>query len=187
MEILIGDDSRLSRRRQWHPTPVLLPGKSHGWRSPKGCSPWSGWGSDMTERLHFHFSLWREALEKEMATHFSVLVWRIPGTGESDGLPSMGSHRVGNDWSDLTAAAAGLSRGWSHRKRNLDCMRAQLCPTLCDLMGCSFPGFSVQLEWVANFLLQEIFPTQGSNPCLFESPVLIGRFFTSSAPWEAQE
>ena len=45
------------RRRQWHPTPVLLPGKSHGWRSLEGCSPWGRWGSDMTERLHFHFSL----------------------------------------------------------------------------------------------------------------------------------
>ena len=45
------------RRRQWHPTPVLLPGKSHGRRSLEGCSPWGHWGSDMTERLHFHFSL----------------------------------------------------------------------------------------------------------------------------------
>ena len=46
----------LWRRRQWHPTPVLLPGKSHGWRSLEGCSPWGRWGSDTTERLHFHFS-----------------------------------------------------------------------------------------------------------------------------------
>ena len=45
------------RRRQWHPTPVLLPGKSHGWRSLVGCSPWGRWGSDTTDRLHFHFSL----------------------------------------------------------------------------------------------------------------------------------
>ena len=45
------------QRRQWHPTPVLLPGKSHGWRSLLGCSPWGHWRSDMTERLHFHFSL----------------------------------------------------------------------------------------------------------------------------------
>ena len=45
------------QRRQWHPTPVLLPGKSHGWRSLVGCSPWGRWGSDTTERLHFHFSL----------------------------------------------------------------------------------------------------------------------------------
>ena len=45
-------------RRQWHPTPVLLPGKSHGRRSLVGCSPWGCWGSDTTERpFHFHFSL----------------------------------------------------------------------------------------------------------------------------------
>ena len=46
-----------ARRGQWHPTPVLLPGGSHGWRSLEGCSPWGRWGSDTTERLHFHFSL----------------------------------------------------------------------------------------------------------------------------------
>ena len=46
-----------SRRRQWHPTPVLLPGKSHGRRSLAGCSPWGREESDTTERLHFHFSL----------------------------------------------------------------------------------------------------------------------------------
>ena len=44
-------------RRQQHPTPVLLPGKSHGQRSLVGCSPWGGKESDTTERLHFHFSL----------------------------------------------------------------------------------------------------------------------------------
>ena len=48
-------------------------------------------------------------LEKEMATHSNVLAWRIPGMGEPGGLPSMGSHRVGHDWSDLAAAAAGWS------------------------------------------------------------------------------
>ena len=45
------------RRRQWHPTPLLLPGKSHGQRSLVGSSPWGRWESDTTERLHFHFSL----------------------------------------------------------------------------------------------------------------------------------
>ena len=45
------------QRRQWHPTPVLLPGKPHGWRSLVGCSPWDQEESDTTERLHFHFSL----------------------------------------------------------------------------------------------------------------------------------
>ena len=56
--------------------------------------------SDFTFTFHFH------ALEKEKATHSSVLGWRIPGTGEPGGLLSMGSHRVGHDWSDLAAAAA---------------------------------------------------------------------------------
>ena len=56
--------------------------------------------SNFTFPFHFH------ALEKEMATHSSVLAWRIPGTGEAGGLPSLGSHRVGHDWSDLAAAAA---------------------------------------------------------------------------------
>ena len=94
-----------SRRRQWHPTPVLLPGKSHGRRSLLGCAVHGvassrTWLSNFTFTFHFH------ALEKEMATHSSVLAWRIPGTGEPCGLPSMGSHRVGHDWSDLAAAAA---------------------------------------------------------------------------------
>ena len=56
--------------------------------------------SDFTFTFYFH------ALEKEMATHSSVLAWRIPGTGEPGGLTSMGSHRVGHDRSDLAAAAA---------------------------------------------------------------------------------
>ena len=51
--------------------------------------------SDTTELLHFHFSL--SCIEKEMATHSSVLAWRIPGTREPDGLTSMGSHRIGHD------------------------------------------------------------------------------------------
>ena len=58
------------------------------------------WLSDFTFTFHFH------ALEKEMASHSSVLAWRIPGTGHPGGLPSMGSHRVGHDWSDSAAAAA---------------------------------------------------------------------------------
>ena len=58
--------------------------------------------SDFTFTFHFH------ALEKEMATHSSVLAWRISGMAEPDGLPSMGSQRVGHNWSDLAAAAAYL-------------------------------------------------------------------------------
>ena len=80
---------------QWQPIPVLLPGKLHGQRSLGGCSPWGREGqtrlSDFTFTFHFH------ALEKEMAPHSSVLAWRIPGTGEPGGLPSLGLHRVGRD------------------------------------------------------------------------------------------
>ena len=65
-----------------------------------GVSKSRTWLRDFTFTFHFH------ALEKEMATHSSVLAWRIPGTGEPGELPSMRSHRVGHDWSDLAAAAA---------------------------------------------------------------------------------
>ena len=84
-------------RRQWQPTPVLLPGKSHGRRSLVGCSPWGRKESDMTEWLHFHFSL-------------SCI-------GEGHGNPLQCSclenprdrgawWAVGHNWSDLAAAAA---------------------------------------------------------------------------------
>ena len=56
--------------------------------------------SDFTFTFHF------QALEKEMATHSSVLAWRLPGMVEPGGLPSLGSHRVGHDWTDLAVAVA---------------------------------------------------------------------------------
>ena len=89
------------RKSEGNGTPLQysLPGKSHGRRSLVGCSPLGREESETTERLHFH------ALEKEMASHSSVLAWRIPGTGEPGGLPSMGSHRVRHDWSDLEVVA----------------------------------------------------------------------------------
>ena len=98
---IIGVHSLWSPSSQWQPTPVLLPGKSHGQKSLVGCRPLGREMSDTTEQLHFHFP----ALEKEMATHSSVLAWRIPGMGEPGGLPSTGSHRVEHNWSDLAAAA----------------------------------------------------------------------------------
>ena len=106
-------------RRQWHPTPVLLPGKSHGlrawWAVVHGVAKSRTRLSDFTCTLPFH------ALEKEMATHSSVLAWRIPGTGEPDGPPSMGSHRVGHNWSDL-AGAAGNKSALHDRMRSLGCI-----------------------------------------------------------------
>ena len=91
--------------RQWHPTPVLLPGKSHGQRSLVGCSPWGREELDTTERLHFHFSLSCIGEGHGNPLQCSCL-GRIPEMGEAGGLPSMGSHRVGHDWSDLAVAVA---------------------------------------------------------------------------------
>ena len=69
------------------------------WAAVHGVSKSRTWLHDFTFPFHFH------ALEKEMATHSSVLAWRIPGMQEPGGLPSMGLHRVGHHWSDLVAAA----------------------------------------------------------------------------------
>ena len=77
------------------PTPVLLPGKSHGRRSRVGCSPRGCKELDTAERLHFDFSL--SCTGEGNGNPLSVLAWRIPGMGEPGGLPSMGSHRVGYD------------------------------------------------------------------------------------------
>ena len=65
--------------------------------------------SDFTFTFHFH------ALKEEMAIYSSILAWRIPGTGEPGGLLSMGSHRVGHDWSDLAAAATWISWYLNHQ------------------------------------------------------------------------
>ena len=106
-------------RRQWHPTPVLFPGKSYGWRSLESCSPWGRWGLDTTAWLHFHF----HALEKEMATHSSVLAWRILEAEEPGGLLSLKLHRVGHDWSDSAAAAAAMNVLVILQKLNEDVVR----------------------------------------------------------------
>ena len=143
------------------------------WRSLEGCSTWGHWGSDTTERLHFHFSFscigegngnplqcsclenprdgaswWAavhgivksqtrlsnftftfhfNALEKEMAAHPSVLAWRIPGTGHPGGLPSMGSHRVGHDWSD-----SACTRQLSYIQPYFNSSLSLPCPTCKD-------------------------------------------------------
>ena len=132
------------------PTPVHLPGKSHGRRSLVGCSPWGRWESDTTEP-DFTFTFHFHALEKDMATHSSVLAWRIPGTGEPGGLLSMGSHRVGHDWSDLAAAAVTLNAvnhpllkvlPWSPWLCSFLPFLLPLCPLLVQLLGTSFPKLS---------------------------------------------
>ena len=88
-------------RRQWHPTPVLLPGKSHGWRSLVGCSPCGRKESDRTEWLHFHFSLSCIGKADGNPLQCSCLENPRDGEGEPRGLLSLGSHRVGHDWNNL--------------------------------------------------------------------------------------
>ena len=96
-------------RRQCQPTPVLLPGKFRDggawWAAVHGVAKSWTWLSNFSFPFHF------PALEKEMATHSSVLARRIPGMGKPGGLPSVGSRKVGHDWSDLAAAAAGSLLG----------------------------------------------------------------------------
>ena len=82
--------------------------------------------SEFTFTFHFH------ALEKEMATHSSVLAWTIPGTGEPGGLPSLGSHRVGHDWRDL-AAAVQIVLDFSSNPCKNTCLTGLLCSTDLEL------------------------------------------------------
>ena len=112
--------------------------------------------SDFTFTFHFH------ALQKEMGPHSSVLALKIPGTVEPGGLPSMGSHRVGHDWSDLAAAAAAwtiahqapLSRGLARQEH----WSGLLGPPPGDL------------------------PNLWTEPISLVSPALAGMFFTTRAP-----
>ena len=113
-------------RRQWQTTPVLLPGKSHGRRSLVGCI--HGVAKSRTRLSDFTFTFHFHALEKEMATHSSVLAWRIPGTGEPGGLLFMGSHRVGHDWHNSAAAAAGLLWWLSGKGPTCQCRRLGFDP-----------------------------------------------------------
>ena len=133
------------------------------WVADHGVTKSRIWLSDFTFTFHFH------ALEKEMATHSSALPWRIPGTAEPCGQPSMGSHRVGHDWGDLAAA-------WSSEISLLTGL--PLCAQSLSLvrlwvLGCSTPGSSVhgvfQAEYWSGLLCPPpgVLSTLGSNPHLF--------------------
>ena len=94
----IGKDREAQCRRRWHPTPVLLPRKSHGQRSLVGCSPWGSKQSDTTERLHFHFSLSR--IEE--------------GNGNLLQCSCLENPRDGRAW---WAAVYGVAQSWTWLKR----------------------------------------------------------------------
>ena len=91
------EERALCGRRQWHPTPVLLPGKSYGWKSLVGCSPWGCQEPDTAERLHFHFSL--------------------AYIGEGNGSPlqcsCLENPRDGGAW---WAAVYGITQSWTRLK-----------------------------------------------------------------------
>ena len=131
----------LFRRRQWHPTPALLPGKSHGRRSLVGCGPWGCWELDMTERLHFRFSL--SSIGERNGTHSSVLAWRIPGTGEPGGrLSSSSSSRFAFQQEHILTGLPGMSPGGFLKDIALDQgSRA--------VQGCFYlPYLPVSVSWV---------------------------------------
>ena len=103
------------------------------------------WLSDFTFTFHFH------ALEKERATHSSVLAWRIPGTGEPGGLPSMGLHRVRHDWSDL-AVASTCSGFWLFLYSTAQNSSQVLCchrkgPNHLDIVLCNSPFPSTMVSY----------------------------------------
>ena len=130
------------------------------------CFP-CGWDSKNSTAMQesWVWSLgWGDSLEKGMAIHSSIFAWRIPWTGEPGGLLSLGSHRVGHDWSDLASLAIrkNLRIKWGMKETTsvLDlggfCVWAQLHPTLDGSMDCSPPDPSAcgifqarMLEWGA--------------------------------------
>ena len=117
--------------------------------------------SNFTFTFHFH------ALEKEMATHSSVLAWKIPGTAEPGGLLSMGSHRVGQDWSDLAAAAAsaGDSHSITSQEKPLAKEMATHSVFLPGKLWTEEPGRSQRVgqDWVTNTFTLLRTDTEGSK------------------------
>ena len=107
-----------SQRRQWHPTPALLPGKFHGQRSLVGCSPWGRQESDMTEWFHFDFSL--SCIGEGNGNPVRCSCLENPRDREPGGLLSMWSHRVGHDWGDLAAACKVWELDYKAEHRRID-------------------------------------------------------------------
>ena len=112
--------------------------------------------SDFTFTFHFH------ALEKEMATHSNVLAWRIPGTGEHSGLPSMGLHRVGHDWSNLAAAAACLKKDVAlssclknniNLPTNREALVHSVIPTITFVWNWLTKSYIAKEQWVSQDIL----------------------------------
>ena len=110
-----------SQRRQWHPTPVLLPGEPHEWWSVVGCSPWGHIESDMTEWLHFHFSL--SCIGEGNGNPLQCFCLENPRAGGALWAAVHGSCRLGHDW--VTSLSLFTFMHW----------RRQWQPTLVFLPG----------------------------------------------------
>ena len=129
-------------RRQWHPTPVLLPGKAHGQRGLVGCSPWRCYESDTTERLSFHFSLsW---IGEGNGNPLQCSCLENPRDGEPGGLPSMGSHRVTRlKWLSSSSSSSSWRRllrvPWTARRSNQSILK-EISP------GCPLEGLMLKLK-----------------------------------------
>ena len=113
-----------------------------------------GVAKSQTRLSNFTLTFYFHALEKEMATHSSVLAWRIPGTGEPGRLPSMGSHRVGHNWSDLAAVVAAAACSWvlSGRQNLLENLLVQKLP------GPFQKTSIISLLWGQDFAFTNKFP-----------------------------
>ena len=155
------DNSPQNWRRQLAPHPSTLACKNPmdegaWWAAVHGVAKSRTRLSDFT--LTFHFP----ALEKEMATHSSVLAWRIPGTGEPHGLTSMGSHRVGHDWSDL-AAVAELWKFMIHIRliaglENFEHYFASMWDECNCAVVWTFFGFAFLWDWNENWPFPVLWP-----------------------------
>ena len=119
----------MERRRQWHPTPVLLPGKSHGWRSLVGYSPWGRWESDTTEQLYSHFSL--SCIGEGNGNPLPCSCLENPRNWGAWWASVYGVTRVGHDWSDLAAAAADLGKEEKHSLALSSGVNILVCLCLC--------------------------------------------------------
>ena len=142
------------------PTPVLLPGKSHGWRSLVGCSPWGRWESDTTERLHFHFS-------------FSCI-------GEGNGNPlqcsCLENPRDGGAW---CAAVYGVAQSCTQLKQLSSSNSSALLQSLCFLM---FRLLKKSLS-TSIFLAQDVTDPPHADPALDLGPTCFPKSLQSSV-WE---
>ena len=161
-------------RRQWYPTPVLLPGKSHGRRSLVGCGPWGREESDTTEWLHFHFSL--SCIREGNGNR---LQWACLENPRNRGAWWAAVYGVAQSWTRLKRLSSSSSSSSSH---------VWLCETLWTA-ACQAPqsmGFSRQEHW-SGLLCPPPgdYPNPGFKPASLKSLASAGRFFTTSGTWEA--